>query len=59
MMKMIGCLAMKQLKWWHWILLVLLVVGIGEWIHLGKDPITSMRDGIRDGWQAGAREAAK
>jgi hypothetical protein len=46
-----GGKSMRRLKWWHWVLIVIVVTFAVEWISTGKSPLK----GFVDGYNAGSK----
>jgi hypothetical protein len=50
---------MRRLKWWHWVLIVIVVFIAANWILTGgENPIVSFEKGFKgfaDGWSAASK----
>jgi hypothetical protein len=46
---------MKNIRLWQWVVAVLVLWTAGSWEITGQDPITAMRNGFTDGYQAASK----
>ena len=41
-----GVMSVRRLKWWHWVLIVIVVLTAVDWIWSGENPIASLEKGF-------------
>jgi hypothetical protein len=41
-----GGMSARRLKWWHWVLIAIVVLTAVDWIWSGENPLTSFEKGL-------------